>query len=291
MDSFATLWAFMAEGIVISLIAAVMLPLIGAILVLRRNAFLGVAVPQFSAAGIALGLALLPLFPALQTEFLDHGHPPLGYLFAFAGGSAGLSLLLFSRFEHRNRESSGESRVAAGFAIAAACSMLFLEQAPAGGMLVETLQRGSVVVADIHSLTSVAAVSLVVFLALGLFGRGILLVSFDRDGAVALGHSPARYETIWTLTAGSAIGVGVMTIGPILVFGLLFLPPILARSFASSMRGYLLACVALAFVANVLAWPLSFQLDLPYGPTAVVSLAALGLVQRVISRVPGRRAR
>ena len=279
METLTTIWTFMKEGVVISVVVAVVLPWVGAILAARRTSVLGVAVPQFSAAGIALGLALLPWFPSFQREFLDHGHPPLEYLFAFAASAAALALVAFTAIAGKQGKALADSQVAAGFATASAFALIALEWAPAGSSLVETLQRGSVVVADMHSLWVVLIVDGLALLALALFSTGILLVSFDRDMATVLGHRPGLYEFVWNLIVGASIGVGVMTIGPVLVFGLLFIPPLAARQFATSMRAYLSLAVVLAIVPIAVSWPVSFSLDMPYGPTATVSLAiwAVGL--------------
>lgn len=277
IEMLVEIWTFMAEGVVVSLLGAMVLPLVGAILLLRRDAFLGVAVPQFSAAGIAIGLAVLPWFPALNEEFLDHGHPPMEYLFAFAAGAAGLALLLFSVFNARVSSAHRESGVAAGFALASAVALLALEFAPLGSNLVETLQRGSVVVADDHSVAIVGVVAALVLVGLYLFGPGILLVSFDRDGASALGHHAGRYEFAWNAIVGACIGVGVMTMGPVLVFGLLFLPPVGARKMARSMGAYFRWTGALSVLPVLLAWPTSFHFDLPFGPTAVACVAVFAL--------------
>ena len=117
IETLQTIWTFMKEGVIISVIVALVLPWVGAILLVRRNSFLGVAVPQFSAAGIALGLAALPLFPALQEEYLDHGHPPLEYLFVFAAGAAAVALFFFGALTSRRGGKLGEGQVAAGFAL------------------------------------------------------------------------------------------------------------------------------------------------------------------------------
>ena len=76
--------------------ALCIVPLVGALLGLRREAFLGVAVPQFSAAGLSLGLFLLPFFPAMTRAFLEHGHPPMLYMLPFATGGALLALAAFA---------------------------------------------------------------------------------------------------------------------------------------------------------------------------------------------------
>jgi zinc transport system permease protein len=290
METLSLLWSLMPEGILISFASAIFLPVIGGLLYLRRQAFLGVAVPQFSAAGIAAGLALLPYFPALQHSFLDHGHPPMSYLFLFAGGSAGLSLAFFSYLEKRSRQGSLEGHMAAGFALAGAMSLIFLEWSPAGGVLVDTLQRGSVVVADYHSLTIVFAVFGLVAAMQFRFWRGFLFVSYDRDAAQVQGYLPGRYDLLFHIMAGAAIGIGVMTLGPILVFGLLFLGPWLSRPVARSIRHFFVATVAHSVFATALAWPASFHLDLPYGPVVVICLALQAVVANLIFRLIRRRS-
>ena len=285
IDILTTIWTFMKEGVMISAMVAVVLPWVGAILAARRTSILGVAVPQFSAAGIALGLALLPWFPSFQREYLEHGHPPLEYLFAFAASAAALALFAFGAIAGKRGKSLSDSQVAAGFAAASAFALIALEWAPAGGSLVETLQRGSVVVADMHSLWVVLIVDGLALIALTLFTTGILLVSFDRDMATVLGHRPGYYEFVWNMIVGASIGVGVMTIGPVLVFGLLFIPPLIARMFAKSMRSYLRLSVSMAILPIAISWPLSFSLDLPYGPTATLSLAVWAAVLAICARV------
>ncbi|MBC8406487.1 MAG: metal ABC transporter permease [Planctomycetes bacterium] len=289
METLSLLWSMMAEGILISFASAIFLPLIGGLLYLRRQAFLGVAVPQFSAAGIAAGLALLPNFPSLQQNFLDHGHPPLSYLFLFAGGAAGLALLIFAWIEKRSRHASVEGHMAAGFALAGAASLIFLEWSPSGGTLVDTLQRGSVVVADHHALSIVLAIFGLVALLQWRYWRGLLLVSFDRDAAHVQGFSSATYDLLFHIMAGSAIGIGVMTLGPVLVFGLLFLGPWMSRPLANSMRQFFALIVINSLLATGLAWPISFHLDLPYGPVTVALLAVLAAVASVAFKLRPRR--
>ena len=291
IETLQTIWTFMKEGVMISVIVALVLPWVGAILLVRRSSFLGVAVPQFSAAGIALGLAALPFFPALQAEYLDHGHPPLEYLFVFAAGAAAIALFAFGALSSRRGGHLGEGQVAAGFALATAIAMIALEFAPSGANLVETLQRGSVVVADYHSLGVVAVVDGLAIIALFILTPAILLVSFDRDMAVVLGHKPMPYELAWNTIVGASIGVGVMTIGPVLVFGLLFLPPLVARQLASSMRGFLALSILLALIPILVAWPASFDMDLPYGPTATLALALLAIPWGLVRLLQARTAR
>ncbi|MHC4824189.1 MAG: metal ABC transporter permease [Planctomycetota bacterium] len=270
-----------------SLVVGLVLPLVGALMLLRREAFLGIAVPQFAAAGIAFGLLVLPWFPTMTAYFLDHGHPPMTYLLPFAAGAACLSLSLFGALSQGQRDRGAV--LAGAFATASALSILFLSSAPAGSNLAETVMRGEVLLLDIHGLEVLAGVCIACLVFLILCRRALLVSAFDRDQAVALGLPVRLVGYLQLLLIGCTIGAGVMTVGPVLVFGLLFLPPLAARALARNIRGYLrwVSCLGLGSVLT--AWPLSLELDLPYGPAAVTAAALWTLLAVGYARLRGRR--
>ncbi len=291
MDQITLWWGLVGDGFLASLVVGLVLPLVGALIYLRRSAFLGVAVPQFSAAGLALGLWMMPWFAPVYEEFLDHGHPPMAYLFLFAVGAAALSLWGFALVSARHSLGSADSRLASGFAAASAFALLFLNMSPAGANVAETILRGEVLYLDTHGLVSLGIVFLVVLLGLVRWRRAFLLVAFDPEAAVALGHRVARYERRQILLVGLAIGGGVMTVGPVLVFGLLFLPPLAARRVANTMRAFLLHVVLVGLLSVFGAWPLSIAMDQPYGPTTVVLSTVLVLCYQVIGVLRTSRLR
>ncbi len=259
-----------------SLVVGIVLPLVGALMFLRKEAFLGIAVPQFAAAGLALGLLFLPWFPAMSAYFLDHGHPPMGYLLPFAAGAAVLALFLFSLMRRRGGHSG--ALLAASFATASALGILFLNASPAGANMADTVMRGEVLLLDVHGLEVLAGVCLIGLLFLIFCRRTLLVTAFDRDQAVALGRRVAIVETYQFLLLGIMIGAGVMTVGPILVFGLLFLPPLASRATATTLAGFLRGVLWAGLVSVLLAWPLSLQLDWPYGPAAVCVAAVYAIL-------------
>ena len=270
MGDLAVYWSMFGDAFLASLVVAVVLPLVGVLLYLRRSAFLGVAVPQFSAAGLALGLWVLPWFPPLYRELLEHGHPPMLYMFLFAVIGAGVALGVFSVLEERSGHGSRDGRLAAGFTVATALSILFLTAAPTGESLVRTILRGEILYLDHHGLGQLAGAYGVVLLGLVLFRRALLLFAFDSDFGIGLGHGATTFGRLQMLLVGIAIGGGVMTVGPVLVFGLLFLPPLAAGQVATNMRRYLLHVLLVGLSSCVAAWPVSIWLDAPYGPIAVV---------------------
>ncbi len=271
-----------------SLVVGVVLPMVGALMFLRREAFLGIAVPQFAAAGIALGLLVLPWFPVMTQFFLDHGHPPMMYLLPFAAGAACLALSLFG-FVARGKENPG-ALLAGGFATASALAILFLSSASAGSNLAETVMRGEVLLLDRHGLAVLAGVCGLCLALLLLLRRPLLVIAFDRDQALALGMPVHRVEIMQLLWVGITIGAGVMTVGPVLVFGLLFLPPLAAVKVAHNIRSFLTHVLIVGLLSVLLAWPLSIQLDWPYGPAAVCAAACLALLYSICGKFRNQRS-
>lgn len=285
MDTVQVILEFFPVSLFGSLVVGLVLPLIGALVFLRRMVFLGVAVPQFSAAGLSLGMLLLPLFPAMWEEHLHHGHPPMAYMFTFALLAAGLALWIFAWLEARDRHGSVQGRLAAGFVIATALALLFLTASRIGANLLESLVRGGqLLMLDLHGLYIALGVFLLVLLGLVRWRRAILLVAFDKDAAIAQGINVARIEWLMMFLVGLAVAGGVMTVGPVLVYGLLFLPPLAARQVAENMRSFLTHCALVGLASVLLAWPASVAFDQPYGPGAVISGALLVALYRLIGR-------
>ena len=279
MSDFGLWWDLLGEGILASIAMGLVLPLLGALLFLRKSALLGLAVPQFSAAGLAFGLFLMPFFPVVQSIFLEHGHPPMLYSLAFAAITAMASLVGFAALAS-NRNIILDGIIAVGFVLALSVTILFLAAAPAGNHLAETLLRGEIILLDQHGLFVVLAISVLVLVGLTMYWRLFLVATFDRDHAVALGHSVKMAEVLQVVIIGTAVGGGVITIGPVLVFALIFVPPLAAYPGSPGMRGFLLRTVGCGLAAVLLSWPVSFVLDIPYGPTVALVAGLVGLVIR-----------
>lgn len=268
-------------SIAASLLVAPVLAAVGALLQLRREAFLGVAVPQFATAGVAFALWLLPSFPAMQASFLEHGHPPMLYLLPFAAGAAFLALLAYGL---RGGGTPNPSLLAGGFAFAGALSLVFLSRSPSGANYAQTMLRGDVLFLDIHDFEALAAVCLLAAAFLWRARRTLLVGAIDPEQAVALHLPLRRVHGLQPLVLGSVIGCGVMTLGPVLVFSLLFLPPLAAAAVARNLRQFLGVSLALSLLTVVLAWVAAILADLPYGPTAGVIAGLLWLACQGLRR-------
>ena len=77
--------------------------------------------------------------------------------------------------------------------------------------------------------------------------------------------------------------------GPILVYGLLFLPPLAARQLATGLASFLRLVVVAGLVAVIAAWPISLAWDWPYGPSAVCVAGVEVILATLAARLLGGR--
>ena len=261
------------DALVGSVLVGVVCPLVGAYFVLRRMIFLGVALPQLSAAGIAFSFVGYRLAVGVH----EHGNVSereLAMLGSFAFTLGGL--LVLTAFERRGRETV-EARIGVTYAIAAALTILFLAVDPHGDAEMVNLLKGDILATTRTSLTLLAYVLGAVVLVLFAFRKEFLLVSFDRDLAVVFGKRAALWDGLLYLLIGITISLGVMTAGPLVTFGFLVVPPLTARFLTRRMLSFSLVAAAIGGAAAFGGFYCAYRMDLPLGP-AEVALASLMLI-------------
>ncbi len=89
---------------------------------------------------------------------------------------------------------------------------------------------------------------------------------------------------------GLAISIGVMTVGPLVVFAFLVIPPLAALRLVRGMVPLMLTSAAIGAASALVGFWLSYRYDLPLGPTDAVTVAAAFVVIRSVRvLVPARR--
>jgi len=261
------------DALVGSVLVGVVCPLVGAYFVLRRMIFLGVALPQLSAAGIAFSFVgyRLAVGPHEHGNLSERSLAMVGsFTFTLAG------LLVLTAFERRGRETV-EARIGVTYAIAAALTILFLAVDPHGDAEMVNLLKGDILATTRTSLTLLASVLGAVVLVLFACRKEFLLVSFDRDLAVVFGKWAGLWDGLLYLTIGVTISLGVMTAGPLVTFGFLVVPPLTARLLTRRMLSFSLVAAAIGGAAAFGGFYCAYRMDLPLGP-AEVALASLMLI-------------
>jgi ABC-type Mn2+/Zn2+ transport system permease subunit len=265
------------------LLVGVLCGVLGVYVVLRRFALLGVALPQASAAGIA--------FTFLATRH-QHAAGAGTHVLALLGSVgftfAGLALLTLSGRRSRIPE---DGRIGALLAVASAGTVLFVAANPAGDFEVTSLLRGELLAISDTDLVVLATASLVTGVLFLLFRREILLASFDPDFARTLGKSPVNADALLYVLLGIAISLGVMTVGPLVVFGFLTLPALCALRIAPRLGVAFALAALVAAVSSLGGFAIAYRADLPAGPVDVALAAALWLAASGVARLRESSAR
>lgn len=258
-------------GLVIGLVA----PLVGVYLLARRMVFLGVALPQISTAGVAGAFIWHAFF---------HGHPDRD-INDFAIALVGSSLLTFAvilTLALLERRSRGllEGRIGALYALAGATTILLLASDRITELGVLNLLKGEIIaIPDAELLILVLGYG-VILAVLSLFHKELVLVSVDREMAVSLGKSVVVWDLVLFGVIGMAISLGVLVVGPLVMFGFLIVPPMIAGRLTVGMRDISIVASVLGACIALVGFAAAYKLDWPTGPTDV---ALAGVVLAVVT--------
>ncbi len=250
--------AFMQRALLAGVIVAVVCPLIGVFLVLRRLSLIADTLSHVALAGIAIGL-----FVGV--------HPILSALVVAIAGGVGVEALR-----------------ARGRLFGEAALAVFLSGGLAVAIVLIGLARGFTV--DLFgylfgSITTVTPLDVWVIAALGGLTAAIVLglykelfaITFDEETARTSGLPVRALNLLFTVLTALVVVLAMRIVGILLVGALLVLPTLAAMQVASSFRGTLAAAITFAVAAVVLGLVAAFYLDVAAGGAIVlVALALLG---------------
>ncbi len=259
----------MRNSVYMSLLVGVTCPLVGVYLVLRRLVFMGVALPQISSCGIAFAFALHAWGFIPHSEGTEH-------TLAFAGSSVFTltAILLLSILERRGRGLI-EGAIGMAYVLAGAWSILLLVKNPYGEHGLLDRLKGEIIAIGPGDLIATAVAFAVVVLVLFLFQKEFMLVSFDREMAVTLKKKVLLWDGLLFVLIGVTISMAVLSVGPLVTFGFLLIPPLTAHLFAHNMRQFGIAASVIGGVTAFVGFYLAYRWDYPVGPTDVALLGVI----------------
>ena len=270
-------------GLIIGLVA----PLVGVFLLARRMVFIGIALPQVSTAGVAAAFVWHTFF---------HGHPTRDvndFLIALIGSSIltfavilGLALL-----ERRGR-GLGEGRIGMLYAMAGAVIILLLASDRVTEIGILSLLKGEIIaIPDIELLILFFGYGAILIL-LTVFHKELVLVAVDREMAVSLGKRVVVWDLLLFGIIGLTISLGVLVVGPLVMFGFLIVPPMIAGRLVVGMRSVSIVAALVGAGIALVGFDLAYRLDWPTGPTdvafagMVLALVTAGRIMRMLVLQP-----
>lgn len=243
--------AFMQRAFIVGILLAVIVPLIGVIVVLKRLSMIGDALSHTSLAGVALGLILgiNPVVGAVVTctlaafsiEFIRKRIPKYAEISISIIMSVGIGL----------------ASVLSGFVKSATDFNSFL--------------FGSIVAITDGELYLVLGISVLVIIAFLIFYKEFMYISFDEKSARLAGVPVRRMNFLITILTAVTVSVASRSVGALIVSSLMVIPVACAMQLAKSYRQTVIYSVVFAVLFTIIGLTLSYYLSLKPGGTIVLT--------------------
>jgi len=249
---------FMQRAMVGGILTGVMGGMLGSFTILRQLSFFSDALGHSALLGISIGL-LLGINPSLVLL-------PFAVLFAL-----GVSYLL----ERTRLWTDALLNIIYSSSLAIAIITLnFVEQYKGG---LHTLLFGDILAVRELDLVFGALLLLVCTLFIGLTLRAQMLLTLHEPLAIARGISASTHRTVFIVLLSLVVGISIKAVGVLLVSAFVVIPACAARLLSRTFTHYVWLSAGLGGLSAVCGLVISAGLNLPSGPSIVVTQLAIFL--------------
>lgn len=251
MIDFITL-PFIQRALIAGVIMAVVLGYLGVFVVLRRMAFFGSGVAHASLSGVAAGLLAgwYPLYTALM----------VGVLFA---------VLVY--YLERKSDMSGDTIIGMLFAGGMALGVVLMSLGSGYQPELMSFLFGNILAIIPQDLYVIGGLSVASFIFFFVYRREMTLLALDTELAHVSGVNTERYLLIMYILLAIVVVLGIKVVGVVLVSALLTIPVSSGRLIARSFRELTILTILISVVGMVAGIVVSYVLNLPMGPTIVLT--------------------
>ena len=265
-------------------------PLLALLAIASLHVYLGLHVVEREVIFVDLSLAQMAVLGASVASLMG-GEPeqPLTYALAIAFTVVGAAVFSMTRSE-RGRVPQ-EAIIGIVYAVAAAASVLILNNAPHGAEHIRDILVGQLLAVQFHDVARLA----ILYAVLGglhvLWREKFLSISHDPVAAKAKGLNVKAWDFLFYLTFGLTVTASVELAGVLVVFSFLIVPSVIALLFADHVGTRLAIGWTVAALASALGMLTSVWLSAPPGAAVVCVFGALLVLAGFVAPLTRRRAR
>lgn len=257
-------YAFMQKAFLVGILLAIIIPLIGVIVVLKRLSMIGDALSHTSLAGVALGL-LLGIDPIV-------GAVVVCVVAAF-------SIEAIRKKLPRYAEISISIIMSVGIGLASVLTG-FIED----GAAFNSFLFGSIVAITDTEVLLVVIVTVIVVATFLLLYKELMFITFDEQGAVLAGLPVKKINFVITLLTAITVSVAARSVGALIVSSLMVIPVACAMQVANSYKKTVIYSVLFAVLFTVVGLVLSYYFNLKPGGTIVLTGVVVLIPLMVVRR-------
>jgi len=248
-------YGFIARGLLAGVLVAVIAPVIGVFLVLRRYSLIADTLAHVSLAGVAIGLiaGINPLLTALGAAVI---------------GAVGLE-----RIRTRGKIYA-ESALAVFLSGSLAVAVVLLSLAKGFSTSLFSFLFGSISTVSAPDIVLIVGIAVVVLSVVGLSFSRLVFIAFDEKAAQVSGIKVEWWNTLFMILAAAVIATAIPIVGVLLVSALVVIPVLIALQLQQSMVRTIGIAQVVAVLAVVLGFFSSYYFDIAPGGTIVLLLVA-----------------
>lgn len=242
---------FVIRGLVAGLVIAIIAPVIGIFLVLRRYSLIADTLSHVSLAGIALGL-LLGINPLLT-----------------AIGATTISSVVIDKLR-LSRKVYGESALALFLAGSLALAVVLISISHGFNATLFNYLFGSIATVTPNDIVTVSIMGFVVLISIILLYKELLYITFDEVSSQVSGINIKLINTIFIILSAITISLAIPTVGILLISALIVIPVITALQFKKSFIPSILIAQSLSIFSVISGVVVSFYFNIAPGGTIVL---------------------
>jgi zinc transport system permease protein len=252
-------YGFIIRGLEAGIIVAIIAPLIGIFLVLKRYSLIADTLSHVSLAGIAIGLliGISPVLAALGTAII---------------ASLGIERLRTSKRIY------GESALALFLSGSLALAIVLLSLANGFNTNLFNYLFGSIVTVTQTDIYVISVLAIIVIAVLLLFYKELVYITFDEDSAKVSGIPIKLINTILIILAAVTVSLSIPIIGVLLIAALIVIPIVSALQLKKSFNKTIIYAEIISIFSVISGIFASFYFNLSTGGTIVLIMLAIFLI-------------
>lgn len=240
---------------------------VGVYVILKRVVFIGLALSEIAALGVALGF-LLGFRSEIAALFLVFG-----------------SIIFFWKQGKEEKQLSNESVIGAIYVISGALGLILISKNPRVEASGFDLVKGNILYTMTSDLWFLGVLAVVIVVTHILLYKEFLFVSFDRETAHTVGLNTSLYEFILYLSIGIVVAVSMRVGGILFVFGSMVVPPLISLTLFKKVNLIFVFSIIVATISVIIGLILSYFVDLPTTPTILCIYGLVFLLANISKKI------
>lgn len=262
-------YAFMIRGLEAGVLVALVAPIIGIFLVLRRYSLIADTLSHVSLAGVALGL-------------LMGVNPIISALFTSLVAAVGIERI------RATRRIYGESSLALFMSGGLALAIVLISMRASNANITSYL-FGSIVTVTQSDVYLIAVVGLIVCAAVAALYKELVYVSFDEESAQVSGVPVALVNLALIFATALLVSIAIPVVGILLVSALVVIPVIAALQLKKNFFMTIVYAEAISVISVLLGIGISFYANIAAsGAIVLIMLAFLAVIFTATSWIRGK---